>query len=174
MFIVKESWVQRSAAIGFIAWRSGNAVNREKKFTNVCRKHGEKKRLHGYSTVKRWIQNFEEQGDLHQIRLKDGPRSGRPRSSMTRENIVTVSSFIEEDPRSSLRSLEAATGIPRETVRQILIAELELRKVCSTWIPHDLSQANKELRVNCAKQLRHVLSELGDDAEHVFTVEDES
>ena len=45
MFIVKESWVQRSAAIDFIAWRSGNAVNRERKFTNGCRKHGEKKRL---------------------------------------------------------------------------------------------------------------------------------
>lgn len=132
----------------------------------------------GYSTVKRWIQKFKEHDDLDMMHmmlpLKDESRSGRPRSSMTDENIATLSDSIKEDPRSSLRTLAATTGIPRETVRHILVTELNLRKVCSTWIPHKLSDANKELRVNCAKQLRSVLSELGDDASHVFAVEDES
>ena len=128
----------------------------------------------GYSTVKRWIQKFKEEEKSVDELLKDESRPGRPRSSMTKENIAIVNDLIKEDPRSSLRTLATTTGIPRETVRQILISELELRKVCSTWIPHKLTDANKELRVNCAKHLRHVLSELGDNASHVYAVEDES
>ena len=91
-----------------------------------------------FSTVKRWIQKFKEQD---QPALKDEPRSGRPRSSLAGESITTLKELI--DPRSSLRSLESITGIPRETIRHILNSELKLRKVYSAWVPHLLPMQAK-------------------------------
>ena len=67
-------------------WRGGKS--RKEIHKRLQEVWGEK--APGYSTVKRWIQKFEQQGDLDHPRLKDEPRSGRPRSSMTPENIANV------------------------------------------------------------------------------------
>ena len=148
-------------------WKAGNsAKNIHQRLEDVW---GEASP--GYSTIKRWLQNFKEE-DLPS--LHDKPKSGRPRSSLTTDNINTIQTLINDDPRLSIRSLELTTGISHETIRKILTDELQLKKVCSAWVPHQLSANNKELRVNCAKHIRHVLTELGDDAVHFFAVEDES
>ena len=79
-----------------------------------------------YSTVKSGIQKFKEQD---RPALKDEPRSGRLRSSLIGENITIVKESIDEDPRSSLRSLESIAGISRKTIRHILNSEHKLRKI---------------------------------------------
>ena len=37
---------------------------------------------------------------------------------------------------------------------EILTQDLHMRNVSSVWVPHQLSNANKETRVNCAKSIR--------------------
>ena len=83
--------------------------------------------------------------------LEEKERSGRPASSATVENVEKVNNLIQENNQVSLRALEDLTGIPRSTVYRIIVEKLGLRLVKVRWVPHLLSQDNKEERVSRAE-----------------------
>lgn len=103
-----------------------------------------------YTTVWRWYTAFENNATTS---LKDQPRKGRPKTATTSENIAIVQKTITDFPRQSTRSLADDTGLSRETVRRILTEELGLRKICSTWVPHNLTEQNKQARMQCAQAM---------------------
>ena len=125
----------------------------------------------GLSTVKRWIKDFLEGS---RGSLEDLPKAGRPTSTRTNENIAAVRSLITQDPKFSVRCIEIEANINRETARMVLKNDLQMKKVCSTWIPHELSVQSKELRINSAKHIRSTISQLGENAYHSLAIEDES
>lgn len=126
----------------------------------------------GLSTIRRWCNTFRNSDEPT---LHDLPRSGRPVSVITEENIELVRQHLSDDPRLSIRDLEESLNIPRESIHRIIKDNLNLRDVCSVWIPHALSAENKVQRVNCAKHIRRVLLPLG-EAEMMrrLAVEDET
>lgn len=100
------------------------------------------------ATVFRWCHDFT---DGTRTSLHDQPKSGRPSTSMTEDNIRTIQQSIAADPRQSLRVLAEALGCGKDSVRKILTEQLGLKKLCSVWVPHVLSEANKKDRVECVR-----------------------
>lgn len=122
-------------------------------------------------TIYRWFQDFSDPG----FELGDAARSGRPCSTRTAEKIDVISDLIREDPRQSVRELADCLEVDFKTVHRILTEDLQLRNVCSVWVPHDLTADQRQVRVNCAKQIRKVFSSRGlEDILNCLVVEDET
>ena len=68
------------------------------------------------STIKRWVKEFQRGRES----LEDDPRSGRPTTSTSPENIEKVHKLVIENRRISLYELEEATGISYGSIHSIL------------------------------------------------------
>ena len=75
-------------------------------------------------TIHRWYSAFKSGCE----NLNDDPLAGRPCTSTTIQNICSI---IKEEPKQSLRQLAEDIGISKDTVRDILIQQLDKHKVCS-------------------------------------------
>ena len=95
------------------------------------------------STIKRWVKEFQRGRES----LEDDPRSGRPTTSTSPENIEKVHKLVIENRRISLYELEEATGISYGSIHNILHDELHMSKVCARWVPKMLSDDMKQSRV---------------------------
>lgn len=103
------------------------------------------------ATVFNWCKEFREgtRQNLH-----DAPRSGRPRSSTSDPVVTAVKDAIFAAPQLSTRQLADLLGLTHSSVHRILTEELLLRKVCSVWVPHNLTEANKKQRVEGATAMK--------------------
>ena len=98
----------------------------------------------------RWCQQYSEG---NRSTLMHEPRSGRPSTSTRAESIAKIKESLDNEPHQSLRQLSDSFGISKDSVRNILINHLRLRKVCSVWVPYNLSQRNKDDRMICANAI---------------------
>ena len=119
------------------------------------------------ATIYRYFNDNENDENKEETR-------GRKRTSITPESIANVKSLIESDRHMSLRSIAQEIGISHESVRSILHDHLHRRYLCSTWVPHQLSVRQKELRVTSAKSIRHNLAQLGEAKHRLYCVQDET
>ena len=101
------------------------------------------------STVCDWCHRFRE----GRVSLEDDIRPGRPCTFSTPENVNVIQQIVLDQPRFSIRKLTELNGLSYDVVRRILTVELGLRKVCSVWIPHTLSEKNKLERITCAQEI---------------------
>lgn len=100
-------------------------------------------------TVQEWSRRFKEGRQS----TEDDPRSGRPAEVINHDSIHAVESLIEADPHSSLEEIAEATGYSKGSVYTILTLYLQRKKLCGRWIPHRLTEAQKEDRVETCKSL---------------------
>ena len=89
-------------------------------------------------------------------KFKDGreyvgvdPKSGRPSTAKTQENVQKVARIVRGDRRLSIRAISEITNINKESVRHILHDDLGMRKVCAKVVPKILTPEQKEHRLNC-------------------------
>jgi histone-lysine N-methyltransferase SETMAR len=109
------------------------------------------------STVKRWIRKFKN-GDFS---CDDDSRPGRPLATLG----PALQKFLDRYPFASAKVISRHFRLSPPTVKEILMRELGLRKFSRRWVPHLLSDAQKEARiVECGK----LLSMLAMYAEHDF------
>ena len=101
------------------------------------------------STVKKWSIRFRERREA----IADDPRAGRPVTATTTNNISLVSKMIEEEAHITIEGIANHVDLSSGTVHEILSLHLGLRKVCSRWVPHLLSDSQKKARLNAAKSL---------------------
>ena len=74
---------------------------------------------------------------------------------MTEESISAVEALIKEDPHRTYKDIKGALGISSPSVFTILHQHLRVRKICSRWVPHHLSDGLKCTRVEwCTKMLK--------------------
>lgn len=92
--------------------------------------------------------------------VEDDPRSGRPSTSKTDENIARVKQLVRSDRRLTVRMMADDLGLKRESVRTILLDELGMRKVCAKMVPKILSEDQKQRRVDFCKGM---LEQIRDD-----------
>ena len=79
----------------------------------------------------------------------------RPTSAVVPENIDAVHELIKNDRHVTYREIEASLDISMTSINKILHEHLHVKKVCSRWIPHNLTIAQKEARVDwCKKMLK--------------------
>jgi len=65
----------------------------------------------------------------------DDPKSGRPSTAKTQENVEKVARIVREDRRLSIRAISELTNINKESVRQILHYDLGMKTVCAKVVP---------------------------------------
>ena len=97
-----------------------------------------------YSTVKNWFNEFNR----GRRSLEDEGREGRPKTVVVPENIDAVRELIMQDRHVTYREIEASLGISSTSIHSILHGHLAVKKVCSRWIPHNLTVAQKKARVD--------------------------
>jgi [histone H3]-lysine36 N-dimethyltransferase SETMAR len=103
------------------------------------------------TTVFRWYQEFK----FGRNSLSDEFREGRPSTSKTAENVDTVREMIMVDRHVTYREIQAHLGIDMKQINQILHDHLGVKKLCSRWIPHNLTKGQKEARVKwCQETLK--------------------
>ncbi|KAI6654460.1 Transposase [Oopsacas minuta] len=93
------------------------------------------------STVERWAARFSS-GDAD---VTDLPRSGRPVSATTSENIALIESMVMEDKCITVNQLEQSMEIPWGAIHTILTTELGYRSISGKWVTYKLSENQRHL-----------------------------
>ncbi|VVC25895.1 Hypothetical protein CINCED_3A017953 [Cinara cedri] len=81
--------------------------------------------------VFRWFKAFSEGREA----IEDEPRSGRPSTAKTDENVIRVRDLVRSDRRLTVRMIGEQLGLTHTTVHHILTNDLEMRKICAKMVP---------------------------------------
>ena len=92
--------------------------------------------------VFRWFKAFSEGREA----IEDEPRSGRPSTAKTDENVIRVRDLVRSDRRLMVRMIGEQLGLTHTTVHHILTNNLEMRKICAKMVPKILLQDQKDNR----------------------------
>ena len=103
----------------------------------------------GRTAVFEWHKRFLEGRET----LEDDKKSGRPILVRTPEMIEKVRNFVVNDRNASLKMMEEALNISRETIRTILHEDLGKTKVCAKFVPHTLRSDQKSMRINHSRDI---------------------
>ena len=103
--------------------------------------HADLQKIYGngalkYATVCKWVRHFNDGRES----IENDPRVGRPVSVLTEKNVATVKTLIEEDAHYTVQEIEELSGIHSSSVLKILRERLGLRKICTHWVPHLLTE----------------------------------
>ncbi|KAG5329309.1 SETMR methyltransferase, partial [Acromyrmex charruanus] len=85
--------------------------------------------------------------------LCDEFREGRPSTSVVATNVDVVREMIERDRHMTYRKIQAFLGIDMKAIYTILHDHLSVRKLCTRWILHNLTEAQKHARVKWSKEM---------------------
>ena len=102
-----------------------------------------------YATVCKWVCHFNDDRES----VENDPRVGRPVSVSMVKNVATVKTLSEEDAPYTVQEIEELSGIHSSSVSKILRERLGLRKICACWVPHLLTDEQKQSRVRLASQV---------------------
>jgi histone-lysine N-methyltransferase SETMAR len=100
-----------------------------------------------FTCVCKWAKLFRDGRES----IEDDPRSGRPITAHTPNNVELVRRIVEEDRHSTYAQIEALTGLSSHTINEILHQSLKIRKLASRWIPHLLTDANRRQRLDACR-----------------------
>jgi histone-lysine N-methyltransferase SETMAR len=106
--------------------------------------------------VYRWFKAFTN----GLVNVKDRNRSGRPQTAISSRNIAAVKTLIEDDARYTVREIAYYLNLSTGTIQTILTKELNLRKVCTRWVPHLLTEDQKKERVRLANETLKIFKKL--------------
>ncbi len=119
------------------------------------------------STVQRWVIRFQTDEAV-----TDLPRSGWPKTR-TPQKVDEVKNFVTGDRRQTVRQVSQECNISVGTANKILKTDLKMWKAPAQWVPHLLTAAQKERRVEKAMEALDMLEDPDDPVQHLIT-EDES
>ena len=105
--------------------------------------------VYGNGAVCKWVLRFND----GQESTENDPRVGRLVSVLTEKNVATVKMLIEEDASYTVQKMEELSGIHSSSVLKILRERLGLRKICACWVPHLLTDKQKQSWVRLASQV---------------------
>ena len=111
-----------------------------------CRKiHADLQAVYGtdcvsYRTVCRWVKQL----GAGRVPSDWGNHAERALPARNEQNIAYVKRLIEEDPHSTVRELSEACELSIGTINNILHKDLHMRKLAARWVPHLLSDDQKQ------------------------------
>lgn len=123
-----------------------------------------------YSTVAYWVAEFKR----GRANCEDDPRSGRPSTSVTDENVARIEKLVLEDRRISIQQLAEILHISFGCVQSILTDVLGFKKVSARWVPRMLSEVIKEQRVEVSKRNLEIIERDPDTFYRRFVTMDET
>ena len=96
-----------------------------------------------------WYKAFKEGREV----VVDLPRSGRPSTATTKENIDRIKKLVLENRRMSLRELASEVNISFKSVHNILIDILGMKRVAARLVPKELNFVQKAQRKHVAEDM---------------------
>ena len=143
----KQNLKQR-CAIKFCIKLNENKTETYKKLKRAYEEHAQSR-----AQVFRWHKAFLDARES----VEDEPRSGRPCTSKTDENVTKVRALVRSDWRLTVRMIGSELNLNHRTVHDILTEELGMQKICAELVPKILTNEQKENRRNvCLDLLEHI------------------
>ncbi len=107
-------------------------------------------RMHGanalsQSSVQRWCKRLEADPDS----IQDKPKSEAPVHRLAK--VQAVRDCLESDRRTSISEVSRTVNLSYGSTQKVITKDLGLRKKPARWVPHFLSQANKDRRVQLSR-----------------------
>ncbi|GBP79700.1 hypothetical protein EVAR_55836_1 [Eumeta japonica] len=68
-------------------------------------------------------------------------------TAVNKENIDAVRTMIKTGRHVTCHEIRESLGISINQIQSILHKQLDIKKLCSPWIPHNLTEAQKTNRV---------------------------
>ena len=102
-------------------------------FNKLKQAYGEHAMLR--SQVLMWYKAFSEFRES----IKVEPRSGRPSTSKTDNNVEKVQALVQSDRQLTVRMIASDLNLNHTTVPQILTQELAMRKLHAKIVPKNLT-----------------------------------
>ena len=99
--------------------------------------------------VYEWFKRFREGRDT----VEDAPRTGRPTTARTQENVEKVKELLARDRRLTVRMIAEELGVGRESAHLIVTEDLGKRKLCSRLVPHTLTPEQMQHRLDACGDL---------------------
>lgn len=120
--------------------------------------------------VRKWSREFNS----GRTNVHDEERSGRP--SVSDAIVQAVKAEMLKNRRATIRDLEKKLGgvCSSETIRHILVNNLQYHKVSARWVPKQLTEDHMKRRVECATKVVARFEEEGDDFLEGFVTGDET
>jgi predicted transcriptional regulator len=75
--------------------------------------------------------------------LQGHPSSGQPKTQRTDANVDTVRTLVRSDRKEGVRIIAEELNMNRETVRQIVNEDLEVKKISAKMVPRILTDDQK-------------------------------
>lgn len=89
-----------------------------------------------------WFNSFKEGREV----VEDLPRSGRPSTSTTDDNINKIKKLVLQNRRFSVRELASELSIDKMSVHNILVNILGIKRIAARLVPKKLNFLQKEHR----------------------------
>ena len=89
--------------------------------------------------------------------FQDEIREDCPKSGFVQETIDAVRQLILQNHHGTYREIETILGISGTSIHSILHQHFTVKKICSRWIPHNLSIAQKIQSIRVAKVLQQLV-----------------
>ncbi|GFS80586.1 protein GVQW3 [Trichonephila clavipes] len=113
----------------------------------------------------KWHKAFKEGRE----EVTDEPRSRRPTTARTEENVDRVREVLRTDLRLSIQQIADTLHMSTFVVHRIVTEDLQMRKVCAKLVPKVLTQDQKELRVLRCQELLDLIQNEPDFLNSVVT-----
>uniref|UniRef100_A0A7M4EMQ5 Mos1 transposase HTH domain-containing protein n=1 Tax=Crocodylus porosus TaxID=8502 RepID=A0A7M4EMQ5_CROPO len=101
--------------------------------------------------VYEWVEKFKH----GRTSVVDEPRTGRPNTATTEDNIAKVDAAVHASKRVSIPELVAEVGVSAGSIHAILHNHLNYQKVCARWVPKQLMDVHKRQRVEMSGSVLH-------------------
>jgi histone-lysine N-methyltransferase SETMAR len=122
-----------------------------------------------FSTIKKWADKFKRGHTSPQ----DDPRKGHPKSATTPEIIEQVHDMVLDDRWIKVREIAETIGISKERIGYIFHEKLDMKKLCTRWVPHLLTADQKHTRMKISEQcLEHFNKNKTDFVQRFITMDE--
>ncbi|GBP18619.1 hypothetical protein EVAR_14389_1 [Eumeta japonica] len=91
---------------------------------------------------------------------------------MTKDRISAVQLMVETDKRVTYQQIRTIIGMSQ--VHKVLHKHIAVRKLCTWWIPHSLTEAQKPRRVNCCREMIESFAGGDSNAVHDMVTDDQN
>lgn len=96
-----------------------------------------------------WYKSFKDGREV----VEDLPRSGRPSTSTTDDNIIQIKKLVLENRHLSVRELARELSIDKMTVHNILTNVLCMKRVAAKLVPKELNFLQREHRKQVSEDM---------------------
>ncbi len=149
-FLVMDARLEQRSVLKFLCKSGQTPINCWRQLHDVFG-------LRTMSKGRVWV--WHRQFSAGDERIKDKPKSGRPKSARSQDKIQQVQQFLNQNRAVDLQDIASEVGISVTSAHRIVKKDLKLSKLCPKFVPKDLTQAQKDVRVQMCQANLDLLKE---------------